>query len=182
MGSASWRHLVCSTAQFTLIPPDHIFTVFVKKYAKYLEEKVSVLRLLGFQFENQKDVCNGIKPPRAFKVVPKLQSQLNALLNCKVGAFSKPFWPARCALNMLASIVWFPERTSCCWRTACRYTLPWTAVLPVFLVWNVPSYFWLTQISFGRWARRRPNVRWISTISSSRKPTLLSGCMTSENV
>eukprot|EP01126_Amoeba_proteus_P029800 TRINITY_DN2943_c0_g1_i12.p1 TRINITY_DN2943_c0_g1~~TRINITY_DN2943_c0_g1_i12.p1 ORF type:complete len:475 (+),score=91.64 TRINITY_DN2943_c0_g1_i12:1275-2699(+) len=67
-----------------LAPPNHIFTVFVKKYAKYLEEKVSVLRLLSFQFENTKDVCKDIKSPRAFKVVPKLQSQLNALLNCKM--------------------------------------------------------------------------------------------------
>jgi len=67
-----------------LAPPNHIFTVFVKKYAKYLEEKVSVLRLLSFQFENQTTVCKGIKPPKAFKVVPKLQSQLNALLNCKM--------------------------------------------------------------------------------------------------
>lgn len=63
---------------------DNAYTLFVKKYAKYLEEKVSVLRLLNFQFESQKDVCKGIKPPKAFKVVPKLQSQLNALLNCKV--------------------------------------------------------------------------------------------------
>ena len=67
-----------------LISLDNFFTFFVKKYAKYLEEKLSVLRLLGFQFENQKDVCKNIKPPKAFKVVPKLQSQLNALLNCKV--------------------------------------------------------------------------------------------------
>jgi len=67
-------------------PPNNVYTVFLKKYARYLEEKVSVFRVLGFQFERQKDPCKGIKPPTAFKVIPKLQSQLNALLNCKLKA------------------------------------------------------------------------------------------------
>lgn len=65
-------------------PPNHMLTVFVKKYAKYLEEKVSVLRLLSFQFEKNKDAVKGLKPPKCFKTIPKLQSQLNALLNCKM--------------------------------------------------------------------------------------------------
>jgi len=65
-------------------PASHLYTVFVKKYAKYLEEKVSVLRLLGFQFEKSKDAVKNLKPPKCFKIVPKLQSQLNALLNCKM--------------------------------------------------------------------------------------------------
>jgi len=65
-------------------PATHLYTVFVKKYAKYLEEKVSVLRLLGFQFEKNKDSVKSLKPPKCFKIVPKLQSQLNALLNCKM--------------------------------------------------------------------------------------------------
>eukprot|EP01125_Pyxidicula_operculata_P015595 TRINITY_DN5316_c0_g1_i1.p1 TRINITY_DN5316_c0_g1~~TRINITY_DN5316_c0_g1_i1.p1 ORF type:complete len:638 (+),score=225.42 TRINITY_DN5316_c0_g1_i1:24-1916(+) len=69
-----------------LAPPNHLYTVFVKKYAKYLEEKVSVLRLLGYQFEKNKDAVKDLKPPKCFKVVPKLQSQLNALLNCKMRA------------------------------------------------------------------------------------------------
>lgn len=63
---------------------DHLFTVFVKKYAKYLEEKVSVLRLLGYQFEKNQDAVKNLKGQAVYKVIPKLQSQLNALLNCKV--------------------------------------------------------------------------------------------------
>eukprot|EP00028_Trichosphaerium_sp_Am-I-7-wt_P001808 CAMPEP_0168528116 /NCGR_PEP_ID=MMETSP0405-20121227/13057_1 /TAXON_ID=498012 /ORGANISM="Trichosphaerium sp, Strain Am-I-7 wt" /LENGTH=405 /DNA_ID=CAMNT_0008551459 /DNA_START=329 /DNA_END=1546 /DNA_ORIENTATION=+ len=62
----------------------HVITVFIRKYAKYLEEKVSVLRLLGFQFEKQPDACKKLKLDQAFKRIPKLQSQLNALLNCKM--------------------------------------------------------------------------------------------------
>eukprot|EP01128_Nolandella_sp_AFSM9_P004887 TRINITY_DN2296_c0_g1_i1.p1 TRINITY_DN2296_c0_g1~~TRINITY_DN2296_c0_g1_i1.p1 ORF type:complete len:507 (-),score=171.58 TRINITY_DN2296_c0_g1_i1:118-1602(-) len=66
-------------------PPNHLFTVFVKKYAKYLEEKVSVLRLLGYQFEKDgSDAIKALKGDQWFKTIPKLQSQLNALLNCKM--------------------------------------------------------------------------------------------------
>jgi len=67
-------------------PSTHLHTVFVKKYAKYLEEKVSVLRLLGYQFEKNQNAAKSLKPPKCFKIVPKLQSQLNALLNCKMRA------------------------------------------------------------------------------------------------
>jgi hypothetical protein len=70
----------------SLAPPNHLFTVFVKKYAKYLEEKVSVLRLLGYQFEKNQDAVKKLKGQAVYKVVPKLQSQLNALLNCKLKA------------------------------------------------------------------------------------------------
>lgn len=45
---------------------------------------MSVLRLIGFQFERNKDSLKGLAPKEAFKRVPKLQSQLNALLNCKM--------------------------------------------------------------------------------------------------
>jgi hypothetical protein len=66
--------------------PSHLHTVFVKKYAKYLEEKVSVLRLLGYQFEKNPNAVKNLKVPKCFKIVPKLQSQINALLNCKMRA------------------------------------------------------------------------------------------------
>jgi len=62
----------------------HVYTLFVKKYSKYLEEKCSVFRLLGYQFEKSKSAVEGLKPPSCFKIVPKLQSQMNALLNCKM--------------------------------------------------------------------------------------------------
>jgi len=62
----------------------HVITVFIRKYAKYLEEKISVLRLLGFQFEKQPNATKNLKLDEAFKRIPKLQSQLNALLNCKI--------------------------------------------------------------------------------------------------
>ena len=65
-------------------PTGNVYTLFVKKYAKYLEEQVSVLRLLGFNFERKRDCCKDMSVADAFKRVPKLQSQLNALLNCKV--------------------------------------------------------------------------------------------------
>jgi len=65
-------------------PAGSIYTLFVQKYAKYLEENVSVLRLIGFNFERQKDCMKNLDSKEAFKRVPKLQSQLNALLNCKM--------------------------------------------------------------------------------------------------
>jgi hypothetical protein len=68
--------------------------VFVKKYAKYLEEKVSVVRNLGFEFEKNKNVLKETKIPKAFRIIGKLQSQLNALLNCRV----YPIFPALCCL------------------------------------------------------------------------------------
>lgn len=49
-----------------------------------MEEQVSVVRLLGFQFENKRECCKNLTLPYAFKIVPKLQSQVNALLNCKM--------------------------------------------------------------------------------------------------
>jgi hypothetical protein len=61
--------------------------VFVKKYAKYLEEKVSVVRNLGFEFEKNKNILKETKIPKAFRIIGKLQSQLNALLNCRVYIF-----------------------------------------------------------------------------------------------
>jgi hypothetical protein len=76
---------IFSLYKFSAVAPStHVHTVFVKKYAKYLEEKVSVLRLLGFQFEKNQDGVKNLKTPKCFKIVPKLQSQLNALLNCKM--------------------------------------------------------------------------------------------------
>ena len=72
----------------------NVYTLFVRKYAKYLEEKVSVLRLIGFQFEQNRDACKNLSDKDSFKRVPKLQSQLNALLNCKV-----------CLLNIFSNTV-----------------------------------------------------------------------------
>jgi len=63
-------------------------TTFIKKYAKYLEEKCSVYRLTGFQFEKKKETFKTMVPPvtKNIKWVHKIQSQLNALLNCKMRA------------------------------------------------------------------------------------------------
>lgn len=130
--SANLHHPVCLSLSVVWLL-DHIFTVFVKKYAKYLEEKISVLRLLGFQFENQKDVCNGIKPPRAFKVIPKLQSQLNALLNCKVG-LKLLHLILRCVLNTPTLIPWSQEPIFCSWPIVCLCTPPWIMESAVCLV------------------------------------------------
>jgi len=59
-------------------------TTFITKYAKYLDEKVSVVRLLGYQFEKNRNISKEIDLNAALKFIPKLQSQLNALCNCKI--------------------------------------------------------------------------------------------------
>jgi len=45
---------------------------------------VSVVRNLCFEFEKNKNVLKETKIPKAFKIIGKLQSQLNALLNCRI--------------------------------------------------------------------------------------------------
>jgi hypothetical protein len=65
---------------------DTVYSLLVRKYAKYLEEKVSVLRVIGSQFEKTPDAFKNVTVPIALKQVPKLQSQFNALLNCRLRA------------------------------------------------------------------------------------------------
>eukprot|EP01124_Arcella_intermedia_P024640 TRINITY_DN4206_c0_g1_i1.p1 TRINITY_DN4206_c0_g1~~TRINITY_DN4206_c0_g1_i1.p1 ORF type:complete len:460 (-),score=88.73 TRINITY_DN4206_c0_g1_i1:99-1478(-) len=66
-------------------PPTHIYTIFSQKYAKYLEEKVSVVGIYGLPFESiSSEIFQNTKSPKYFDAVQKLQSELNALLNCKM--------------------------------------------------------------------------------------------------
>lgn len=67
---------------------DNVYVIFVRKYAKYLDEKVSVFRLLNMQFEKHHDAFKTASVDALIKQVPKLQSQFNALLNCRVSGFA----------------------------------------------------------------------------------------------
>jgi len=65
-------------------PPNHVITVFISKYARYLEEKVSVFKAAEIQFEKDKDCLTNFSDlPEILRLIAKLQSQLNALCNCK---------------------------------------------------------------------------------------------------
>jgi hypothetical protein len=64
--------------------PNNVYVIFVRKYAKYLDEKVSVFRLLNMQFEKHHDAFKTASVDALIKQVPKLQSQFNALLNCRL--------------------------------------------------------------------------------------------------
>jgi hypothetical protein len=66
-------------------PPNHVITVFISKYSRYLEEKVSVYKTAGIQFEKEKDCLTDFSDlPHTLRLISKLQSQLNALCNCKL--------------------------------------------------------------------------------------------------
>eukprot|EP01129_Flabellula_baltica_P004145 TRINITY_DN1416_c2_g1_i1.p1 TRINITY_DN1416_c2_g1~~TRINITY_DN1416_c2_g1_i1.p1 ORF type:complete len:513 (-),score=90.84 TRINITY_DN1416_c2_g1_i1:46-1539(-) len=66
-------------------PPNHVITVFISKYARYLEEKVSVYKMVHYQFEKTPDCLKEFSNmAETLRVVSKLQSQLNALCNCKL--------------------------------------------------------------------------------------------------
>jgi hypothetical protein len=62
----------------------HEQSVFIRKYAQYLEEKVVVYRELKMEFEKDPALCKGLTIDEAFARLPKLQRQLDALINCQV--------------------------------------------------------------------------------------------------
>jgi len=58
-------------------------SMFVRKYSQYLEEKVLVYKILGIQFESDPAVIKTYTVEETFERIPRLQSQFNALLNCR---------------------------------------------------------------------------------------------------
>eukprot|EP01129_Flabellula_baltica_P008620 TRINITY_DN3444_c0_g1_i2.p2 TRINITY_DN3444_c0_g1~~TRINITY_DN3444_c0_g1_i2.p2 ORF type:complete len:321 (-),score=79.23 TRINITY_DN3444_c0_g1_i2:1071-2033(-) len=66
-------------------PQTHTLTVFIKKYAIYLEEVVSVFNVLGYEFTKEKSAAvKDLSDEDFLEVIPKLQSQINALCNCRL--------------------------------------------------------------------------------------------------
>jgi hypothetical protein len=57
--------------------------VFVRKYSQYLEEKVLVYKTLRVEFERNPDVVKSYTLEELFERMPRLQSQLNALINTR---------------------------------------------------------------------------------------------------
>jgi len=64
-------------------PEAHYQSVFIQKYGQYLEEKVLVFKMLNVEFEKDPTVTRSFTVDEAFEKIPRLQSQLNALLNCR---------------------------------------------------------------------------------------------------
>lgn len=71
--------------QFTDIstPEAHYQSIFIRKYGQYIEEKVLVFKLLNVELEKDPAAVKNFSLEEAFEKVPRLQSQLNALLNCR---------------------------------------------------------------------------------------------------
>jgi hypothetical protein len=61
----------------------HYQSVFVQKYGQYLEEKVLVFKMLNVEFEKDPTITKSFTVDEAFEKIPRLQSQMNALLNCR---------------------------------------------------------------------------------------------------
>jgi hypothetical protein len=64
--------------------PNNPLTVFIKKYSRYLEEKCNVIRNFQKQFEKNTKELSKASISECLKFLPKLQSQFNALCNCKI--------------------------------------------------------------------------------------------------
>jgi len=64
-------------------PEAHHQSLFVRKYSQYLEEKVLVYKILGLEFEKEFQNTKNYSSEELFERIPRLQSQLNALLNCR---------------------------------------------------------------------------------------------------
>lgn len=58
--------------------------MFIKKYAQYLEEKILVYKAVGYEFEKSPNVASTYDLSQAFENLPRIQSQLNALINIRV--------------------------------------------------------------------------------------------------
>eukprot|EP01114_Cavostelium_apophysatum_P010613 TRINITY_DN2454_c0_g1_i6.p1 TRINITY_DN2454_c0_g1~~TRINITY_DN2454_c0_g1_i6.p1 ORF type:complete len:592 (-),score=198.09 TRINITY_DN2454_c0_g1_i6:78-1853(-) len=67
----------------TTSPEAHHQSIFVRKYSQYIEEKVLVYKILSVEFEKDASVTKTYTTDEAFERIPRLQSQMNALLNCR---------------------------------------------------------------------------------------------------
>jgi len=64
-------------------PEAHHQSIFIRKYSQYLEEKVLVYKILNVEFDKDPDVVRSYSTEELFERLPRLQSQMNALLNCR---------------------------------------------------------------------------------------------------
>lgn len=64
----------------------HTQSVFIRKYAQYLEEKVLVYRALRMEFEKDPALLKGLSVEESFVRLPKIQRQLDALIHCQTSA------------------------------------------------------------------------------------------------
>jgi hypothetical protein len=65
-------------------PDGHHNSAFVRKYAQYLEEKANVYKSVKIEFDKKPNSCKNLTTDDMFVKLPKLQSLINALLNCRV--------------------------------------------------------------------------------------------------
>lgn len=64
----------------------HAQSVFIRKYAQYLEEKVMVFRSLRMEFDRDPTLLKNLSVEDSFVRLPKLQRQLDALIHCQTSA------------------------------------------------------------------------------------------------
>lgn len=88
VGDLKWKGTIFPLSRFTDItsPEAQVQSVFVRKYALYLEEKVMVFRALRMEFEKDPGLLKGLSVEDSFVRLPKLQRQLDALINCQTSA------------------------------------------------------------------------------------------------
>jgi hypothetical protein len=69
--------------------PAHYQSIFIRKYSQYLEEKVVLFKMCDVEFEKEPAVPKSFGADECLEKLPRIQSQMNALINTKVGAFRR---------------------------------------------------------------------------------------------
>ncbi|PRP86493.1 ANTH domain-containing protein [Planoprotostelium fungivorum] len=64
-------------------PEAHNQSIFIRKYSQYLEEKVLLFKLVGVEVEKRPESVKAFSAMECLEKLPRLQSQLNALLNTR---------------------------------------------------------------------------------------------------
>jgi len=64
-------------------PEAHHQSVFIRRYAQYLAEKILVYKVLGVEVEKDPGAIKNIPVKETLEKLPRVQSQLNALLNSR---------------------------------------------------------------------------------------------------
>lgn len=88
VGDLKWKGTIFPLSRFNdpTSGEAHVQSVFIRKYALYLEEKVMVFRALRMEFEKDPGLLKGLSIEDSFVRLPKLQRQLDALINCQTSA------------------------------------------------------------------------------------------------
>lgn len=112
----------------------HHQSLFVRKYSQYLEEKVLVYKILGLEFEKEFQNTKNYTTEELFERIPRLQSQLNALLNCRVSAI----FPFPCSCGSIRFLLRYHQRFFKV-NFLSPLSISFNIFSPLKIIWTTPS-------------------------------------------